>query len=81
MTRYVLLGIATAGLAIGQPLHAADTTANLTVNASIAAKASLTIGSAAINFPIAAPTTSRRFRQPRTRCRSRPRLTRQRVRT
>jgi hypothetical protein len=55
MKRLLLLGIAAAGVSIVPPLHAANTTANLSVNAAIAAKASLTVGSAAINFADRSP--------------------------
>lgn len=57
-TRYLLLGIALAAVALVQPLGAATSSSNLTVSATISATASLTVGNAAINFPDANPDTT-----------------------
>jgi hypothetical protein len=57
-TRDVLLGIALVAMAAAQPLGAATATGDLTVDATVAATATLTIGSAAINFPDANPDTT-----------------------
>lgn len=54
-TRTLVLGIALLALAAAQPLVATSATSNLTVNATVSAMASLSIGSAAINFPDANP--------------------------
>lgn len=54
-TRYVVLGMALMATVAAQPLAAISTTSNLTVNATVAAAASLSLGSAAINFPDANP--------------------------
>lgn len=57
-TRYMLLGVALLAVAVAQPLGAATASSNLTVAATISATASLTVGSAAINFPDANPDTT-----------------------
>jgi hypothetical protein len=57
-TRNLVLGIALVAIAAAQPLGAADTTSILTVNATVAATASLTLGAAAIGFPDANPDTT-----------------------
>jgi hypothetical protein len=54
-TRYVVLGAALLAMAAAQPLGAASTTSSLTVNATVAATAQLTIGGSAINFKDANP--------------------------
>jgi hypothetical protein len=54
-TRHLLLGAALVAVAFAQPLTAATATAPLTVNAAVAARASLTVSSATITFPDADP--------------------------
>jgi hypothetical protein len=56
-TRHLLLGVALAAIALAQPLGAADTTATLTVNASVIARAALTVSAANVSFPDANPDT------------------------
>jgi len=57
-TRNLVLGIALAAMAAAQPLSAADTTANLTVGATVSATAKLSLGAASISFPDADPDTT-----------------------
>jgi hypothetical protein len=57
-TRNLVLGIALVAIAAAQPLGAADTTSILTVNATVAATASLTLGAGTISFPDANPDTT-----------------------
>lgn len=54
-TRSFVLGIALVAVAAAQPLSAISTTGNLTVNATVTATASLTLGAASIGFPDANP--------------------------
>ena len=55
-TRNLVLGIALVAIAAAQPLGAADTaTGSLTVSATVAATASLTLGVGTISFPDANP--------------------------
>jgi hypothetical protein len=57
-TRNLVLGVALVAMAAAQPLGAADTTSILTVNATVAATASLTLGAGSISFPDANPDTT-----------------------
>jgi hypothetical protein len=54
-TRYLLLGVALVAIAAVQPLGAADATANLTVSATVIARAALTVSAANVSFPDADP--------------------------
>jgi hypothetical protein len=56
-TRFLLIGAAMAALALMQPLAAATATSNVTVSATVAASAKLTLGSATVTFPDADPET------------------------
>jgi len=56
-TRILLIGAAIAGIALMQPLGAATDTANVTVSATVAASAKLTIGATTVTFPDADPET------------------------
>jgi hypothetical protein len=55
--RYLALGVAVIALAAAQPIGAATATSNLTVSASVAATAQLTLGSTKISFADANPDT------------------------
>ena len=50
-SRLVLIGAAVAALALMQPLAAATATSNVTVGATVAASAKLTLGSSTVTFP------------------------------
>lgn len=56
--RHLLLGAALVAVAFAQPLTAATDTKPLTVSATVAARASLTVSSATITFPDADPGTT-----------------------
>jgi hypothetical protein len=57
-TRHLLLGAALVAVAFAQPLTAATDTKPLTVNATVAALAKLTVSSATLTFPDADPDTT-----------------------
>ena len=56
-TRFLLIGAAIAALALVQPLGAATATSNVTVAATVAASAKLTLGASTLTFPDADPET------------------------
>ena len=53
----LLLGVAIAGIALSQPLNAATDTKAITVSASVAASAKLTLSVATVSFPDSDPDT------------------------
>jgi hypothetical protein len=56
-TRFLLIGAAIAAIALMQPLGAADTTTNVTVSATVAATAKLTLGGTTVTFDDKDPDT------------------------
>lgn len=54
-TRYIALGVAVMALAASLPLNAASATGSLTVNATVAASAKLSLSASAVNFASSDP--------------------------